>query len=515
MAKALTLDTLTDFRAWLEQRRPLGIATSSWQVSIGDGRTGWVARLDDRETLRRALTAVELSGRKAWAQPAASVAADLARAAGLPLAGFSWLHDYGTARHGLEPEAELPDFPTSAGLASVRVARQVQDMSTADARLRATALRATRTEALWWPAQARGWRVDVKLLAEESERLRGAADLFARRLGIDLTRSSTDADAERVHRWLAERGVTLVDSSGKPSLSRDDFDTVRLEPTDAAAVAWADFKAARALLRRISKVREIERALRGDRIFSTLTFHGTVTGRTTSTGPALQNIAAELKPLLIAEQDSMLVSMDFQQVEPRVAAALSGDLNLMEDVCTSDVYLSLAEAIFGTPQVASQPDAFRAQAKTTLLALLYGLGVRRMAHRLSTTEERAREVRDAVWDRYSTLRDYVSMLTRAAERGERQHTPFGRPIAIPARPYAALNYMVQSTAADVMHAATGRVAGLIGTDALWLGIHDELVLQHPDVAEAAAALEAGMPSVLNGVPIIGTASVLGRAWKKV
>lgn len=73
-----------------------------------------------------------------------------------------------------------------------------------------------------------------------------------------------------------------------------------------------------------------------------------------------------------------------------------------------------------------------------------------------------------------------------------------------------LNYLIQSTSRDLLVLAMYRLAEAGWGDALWVPIHDELILQVPEdrVAEGMAALESAMTMELLGVPITASSVAL-------
>jgi DNA polymerase-1 len=94
-------------------------------------------------------------------------------------------------------------------------------------------------------------------------------------------------------------------------------------------------------------------------------------------------------------------------------------------------------------------------------------------------------------------------------------TATGRPL-ICTKPWAAVNYSIQSPARDVF--ATGIIRlhqnGL--GDRLRLVIHDEVILSVPKahVEDYCRRIEDSMNTQFKGVPIVTEAKVLGKRWSK-
>src|SRR5690606_37913030 len=94
----------------------------------------------------------------------------------------------------------------------------------------------------------------------------------------------------------------------------------------------------------------------------------------------------------------------------------------------------------------------------------------------------------------------------------------GRRTAVdPNRTYANTNYHIQGAARDVFADALLRLRATGWGDALWLVIHDEIILQvrEEQAEEACRALEAAMNSTFMGVPIIAEAEVIGTRWGRL
>ena len=143
---------------------------------------------------------------------------------------------------------------------------------------------------------------------------------------------------------------------------------------------------------------------------------------------------------------------------------------------------------------------------------LYGAGPKRLATTLglASTEE-ARSIIDGFFGAYPALESYI----RATQRDTEIISLSGRRTAIdPDKAYASTNYHIQGTARDLFADALLRLRAAGWGDALWLVIHDEIIMQVPqDRADAArAALEHAMTCVFRDIPITARATVLGPRW---
>ena len=222
------------------------------------------------------------------------------------------------------------------------------------------------------------------------------------------------------------------------------------------------------------------------------------TGRLSSQSPNLQNIPVHtdrgrrLRKAFSTEKPGYaLLSADYSQIELRIAAALSGDPQIIQDFLEGrDIHKATAERLFGTPDVT--PD-MRRIAKTVNFGIIYGITAHGLAERLGgISRAEAQQLIDQYFARYPGIRAYIeAQIARVREMGYAQ-TLLGRRRYIPniqsgnktLRAEAerlAINTPIQGTAADLIKLAMIRLraAGLPPEARLLLQIHDELLWEAP------------------------------------
>lgn len=94
-------------------------------------------------------------------------------------------------------------------------------------------------------------------------------------------------------------------------------------------------------------------------------------------------------------------------------------------------------------------------------------------------------------------------------------TPTGRVLPVDEnRPYAALNYMVQSSSRDITAGGLIRLHDAGFTPYLRLPIHDEVLVSIPEAKAAWGAKEIGrlMSTTFSGVYIGTDPEVGGKSW---
>lgn len=526
--KYVNADTRPEFTTWLKAKRPLGLALTDTQLAVGDATgASWGTLGDNDETTGILITALAASGRKAWSDLASRVAVRLAHRQRIDVDDFSWLLDASTAWNVVHPEDAGRDLSVSrarksAGAArdAVATARMVVGFQTeAPKAVRDAVLDSCAQDQLWRRRQFLGWRVDVDMLERELRDATANRDRMRRDLGIDLTDTRTPAGKAAIHAWLEIVGIEIRDAAGRPSLERNLYDTTIVPDNAAARAAWVAFRTVRSIASRTSKLGEVKRAMVDGRLFSTMSVRHTITGRAALVKPALQNINKDLRPLLIADPGFTLVALDYDQIEPRVAAGLSGDQALAAALSSGDVYAELAKGLWGDAALDAEGHvlyARRAQAKTLLLGILYGKGKLQLSIDLGVTETEAAAFLAGVWGAYPRLAEYNAELQRDMARGISELTTTGRQVPKPPKgEHATLNNRTQAEASDVYTQGVMRVLAVLGTEAAFLGVHDELVVSVPTnrVEWAKSVMNELMPTEFRGIPIGGTADELGRAWR--
>jgi DNA polymerase-1 len=235
------------------------------------------------------------------------------------------------------------------------------------------------------------------------------------------------------------------------------------------------------------------------------------TARMSITGPALQTLKKHdprLRHCFRADPGHVLISCDFAQVEVRVAAALSEDPTLTRVIASGlDIHDATAALMYGDDFTGEQ----RTLSKRCTFGTLFGGGANALASQTGVTPEVAQQV----ITRWQAAYPRVIAYTKALSRQDAVTTPSGRRIpADPARGYANGNYMIQSTARDLLLAAVYRFATRHPAVKLWLFVHDEVIIQAPeaDAPQLRQALQQAMTTTFRGVPILAEAEILGTHW---
>jgi DNA polymerase-1 len=232
-------------------------------------------------------------------------------------------------------------------------------------------------------------------------------------------------------------------------------------------------------------------------------FHqtGTATGRLSSSNPNLQNIpirssyGRQIRKAFRSRDDQwVLLSADYSQIELRILAHLSKDENLKNAFLSGhDIHKATAAFMFGKAIKDVSSDE-RSRAKAINYGLIYGMGPNRLARETGVTMAEAKGFIDRYFKGFPKIREYIEgTVTFAREHGYSQTmTGRRRPIDGLDDPnkataaYArniAVNSPIQGSAADLIKIAMikldSKLMELKSQSKILLQVHDELVMECP------------------------------------
>ncbi len=258
------------------------------------------------------------------------------------------------------------------------------------------------------------------------------------------------------------------------------------------------------------------------RVHTSFHMTGTNTGRLASSDPNLQNIpirteeGRKIRGAFVAEKGWKLLSVDYSQVELRLAAELAGVDALKEAFRNHvDIHALTASQVFGVPLEKVSAD-LRRQAKAVNFGIIYGISGWGLAKQLGCAPAEANQFIHAYLKRFHQIQSYMEERKEEARKSGFVRTLYGRKCVVaninaknPAqRNFAerqAINAPLQGTAADIMKKAMAKIPGALkeaGLKArLLLQVHDELVLEAPE--EEAGTTADLVRYIMQGVADIG------------
>lgn len=233
------------------------------------------------------------------------------------------------------------------------------------------------------------------------------------------------------------------------------------------------------------------------------------TARMSITGIPAQTLPAGdwlVRRCFIADEGQVMVSVDYQAQELRVLAALSGDPTMQAAFRNNDDLHQITADASGVS---------RKIGKMVNFAYVYGSGPKNIAEQADIDLATAKRVIAGFEATYPKVKELSKRLQREANIKGYITTPSGRVLPVDQnRPYAALNYMVQSASRDITAGGLIRLHEAGFTPYLRLPIHDEILVSVPaDKASWGAAQVAKlMATTFHGVDISTDADVGGRSW---
>lgn len=272
------------------------------------------------------------------------------------------------------------------------------------------------------------------------------------------------------------------------------------------------------------------------RIHSNFTQTVTTTGRLSSTEPNLQNIPIKYengrairKVFIPFNEDSVILSADYSQIELRVLAHISGDDNLISAFThSSDIHTKTASEVFGVP-VEEVTKTMRSNAKAVNFGIVYGIGDFSLAQDLGISKAQAKEYIDTYLERYPKVKEYMDKVVEEAEGSSYVTTILNRRRFIPEVNSSnkvvkalgkrlAMNAPIQGSAADIIKIAMVNVHKKLlekqFKSKLILQVHDELILNvyKDELEQVSALVKEEMENALSlSVPLVADVSV-GENW---
>ena len=229
---------------------------------------------------------------------------------------------------------------------------------------------------------------------------------------------------------------------------------------------------------------------------------GTTTGRLSSEKPNLQNIpnktdlGQQIRNFFISKPSKKFVISDYSQIELRVLAHLSKDIDMTSILKNkdSDIHSETAARIFST-KLSDVSQEMRRKAKEVNFGLIYGMEAFGLSKSLNISQKEASELIDSYFSQFPKIKGFLDGVVKKAEKDTYTTTLLGRKRYIrelsssnfqvkAAGRRIAMNAPIQGTASDIMKLAMIKVShklNKIDGANLLLQIHDELIVETDEV----------------------------------
>lgn len=276
---------------------------------------------------------------------------------------------------------------------------------------------------------------------------------------------------------------------------------------------------------------------RTGRIHSSFNQALAATGRLSSNNPNLQNIpirtaqGARVREAFVPrDENHVLVSADYSQIELRLIAEISGDEAMLQAFQTNqDIHRATAARVFNVDfdKVTTEQ---RYRAKTINFAIIYGGGATTLSRQLGIKRTEASEMVKQYFNQYPGLRGYMDRIVEDARQNGYVTTLMGR------RRYLrdinsksqlersnteriAINTPIQGTAADMIKMAMVNIHKALKEShfqtKMILQVHDELIFDTPkdEVDAIKPIIEEKMKNAMPNLKVpIEVGIGVGKTW---
>ncbi|MFB6455965.1 DNA polymerase I [Chitinophaga sp. Hz27] len=222
-----------------------------------------------------------------------------------------------------------------------------------------------------------------------------------------------------------------------------------------------------------------------------------VTGRLSSNNPNLQNIPIRTdrgreirKAFIPRNEEYVLLSADYSQIELRIIAAISGDEQMIAAFKSgTDIHAATASKVYNVPLEEVTSD-MRRNAKSVNFGIIYGVSAFGLSENLGIARSEAKTLIDNYFAQYPAIKQYMEDQIKSAQKKGYVETMLGRKRWLKdinssnavVRGFAernAINMPIQGTAADMIKLAMISVHKAFKErnlkSKMILQVHDELV----------------------------------------
>ena len=168
------------------------------------------------------------------------------------------------------------------------------------------------------------------------------------------------------------------------------------------------------------------------------------------------------------DDDHLLLSADYSQIELRVMAELSGDEGMLEAFTSGDDIHTITAAKVYKVDVEDVTREMRDKAKTVNFGIIYGISAFGLQQRLNIPRAEASELIHNYFEKYPRVQEYIDGTIEFAKENGYVATPTGRRryirdinsrsrTVVNAAERLAMNSPIQGTAADMLKLAMIKV----------------------------------------------------------
>jgi DNA polymerase-1 len=261
-----------------------------------------------------------------------------------------------------------------------------------------------------------------------------------------------------------------------------------------------------------------------------------VTGRLSSDNPNLQNIPVRTergryirKAFVPRDNDHILLSADYSQIELRIVASISKDPNMCDAFRSGkDIHTATAAKVYGVAE-ADVTKEMRYKAKSVNFGIIYGQGAFGLAENIGVSRTEAKQLIDNYFREYASIKKYMDDSVNFAREHGYVQTLLGRKRWLRditsnnavVRGYAernAINAPIQGSAADMIKMAMIKIHEEFRKQQfkskMILQVHDELVFDvfKPELETVKPLIEHHMKTALTIDVPLEVGMGVGENW---
>ena len=255
------------------------------------------------------------------------------------------------------------------------------------------------------------------------------------------------------------------------------------------------------------------------RVHTSFLLAATSTGRLASSDPNLQNIpiksddGKDIRKSFIADNESLLISADYNQIEMRILADLADVKELKKAFKNNeDIHSLTASQVFNV-KVKDVNSDMRRKAKAINFGIIYGISQYGLAKQIGVSNVEAEEFLNSYFIKFPEIKNYMEYTIKFCRKSGFVNNIFGRRTHVTGindknfnvrnfQERAAINAPIQGSASEIMRLAMIRINKKFESIQnlnckILLQIHDELIFEvkKDEVLEYEKLIKKEMSSV--------------------
>ncbi len=242
--------------------------------------------------------------------------------------------------------------------------------------------------------------------------------------------------------------------------------------------------------------------LKTARVHTSFLLAATTTGRLASSDPNLQNIPIKsedgknIRKAFVANNENILISADYNQIEMRILADLADVKELKKAFKNNeDIHTLTASQVFNI-DIKKIDQEIRRKAKAINFGIIYGISQYGLAKQIAVSNNEAEDFLNSYFLKFPEIKEYMRKTINFCRKNGYVNNIFGRRTHLKGindknynirnfQERAAINAPIQGSASEIMRLAMIRLSNRFNeinnsNYKMLLQIHDELIFEVPN-----------------------------------